>query len=157
MPDDEMIHAYEYAEDDLVLVTDDDFAAAEGETLRQIEVVDFVPYDQIDPIHFERAYYLGPEEGAERVYALLARAMDESGLAAIGRFVLHRKEHLGALRVRDRVITLARMFFADEVLHHEELAPDGRTAQVNKEELKSARQLIGAMAGDFEPERYYDR
>jgi DNA end-binding protein Ku len=157
VPDDEIIRAYEYAEDDLVPVTDDDFAAAEGEALRQIEVVDFVPYDQIDPIHFERAYYLGPEEGAERVYALLARAMDESGLAAIGRFVFHRKEHLGALRVRDRVITLERMFFADEVLPHEELAPDGRTARVDKEELKSARQLIGAMAGDFEPERYHDR
>ncbi len=157
VPDDEIIRAYEYASDELVPVTEDDFAAAEGETLRQIEVVDFVPYDQIDPIHFERTYYLGPVDGAERVYALLARAMDESGLAAIGRFVFHRKEHLGAMRVRDRVITLERLYFADEIRPHDEIAPDGRKGRVDKDELKMARQLIGALSGDFDPAKYADR
>jgi DNA end-binding protein Ku len=83
--------------------------------------------------------------------------MDESGLAAIARFVFHRKEHLGAMRVRDRVINLERMYFADEVRSHEEIAPDGRKARVDAGELKTARQLIDALAGDFEPGRYADR
>jgi non-homologous end joining protein Ku len=74
VPDDEIVRAYEWASDELVPVTEDDFAAAEGETLRRIEVVDFVPYDQIDPIHFERTYYLGPAQGAEKVYARCWRA-----------------------------------------------------------------------------------
>lgn len=157
VPADEIVRAYEYAKDDLVILTDEDFAAAEGEESRQIAVTDFVPYEQIDPIHFERTYYLGPDEGAERVYALLARAMADSGLAAVARYVFHGKENLGVLRVRDGVITLEKMYYADEVRPSDGIAPSGRAAEVGDEELEMARRLISAYAGDFDIGRYHDR
>ena len=96
-------------------MTDEDFAAAEGENARTIEIEDFVPYEEIDPIYFERSFLLGPEDGGEKVCALLVRAMEDSGLVAVGRYVMRDKQHLGCLRVREGVITLERMYFADEV------------------------------------------
>ncbi|MDX6647605.1 MAG: end-binding protein Ku, partial [Miltoncostaeaceae bacterium] len=112
VPDEEIARAYPLGDDDLVLLDDEDFAAAEAESYRTIEILDFVPYEQIDPIYFERTYYLGPDKGAESVYLLLTAAMERTELAAVGRYVFHARERLGLLRVRDGVITLERMYFA---------------------------------------------
>ena len=106
---------YEVAKGKYVHVTDEDFAAAEVEGYRTIAIEEFVPYQDIDPICFEKTYYLGPQDGAERVYALLRRAMEDSGLAGIARYVMRNREHVGCLRVREGVITLEKMYFADEI------------------------------------------
>ena len=74
-----------------------------------------MPIEEIDPIYFEHTYYLGPQEGAEKVYALLVRAMEDSGLAGVGTFVMREREQLGCLRDARGVITLERMYFADEI------------------------------------------
>ncbi|MFN2471712.1 MAG: Ku protein, partial [Gaiellaceae bacterium] len=113
-----------------------------------------VPYDEIDPIFFEKTYYLGPQDGAERVYALLARALGKAGLAGVTKFVMRDRQHLGALRVRDGVITLERMYFADEVRPTDDVAP-GKT-KVDSRELEMATELIDRFAGKWEPERYED-
>ena len=155
VPPDEIVKAYEYGEDDLVVMGDEDFAAAEAETYRQFEVLDFVEYGQIDPIYFERTYYLGPVKGAERVYALLRDAMADAGLAAVGRYVFHGKECLGLLRAREGVIALERMYFADEVRPVDEIADEvGEPASAD--ELEMAKKLIAAYTREFEPERYHD-
>ena len=155
VPPDEIAKAYEYDEDDLVVMEDEDFAAAEAETYRQFEVLDFVQFAQIDPIYFERTYYLGPVKGAERVYALLRDAMDDAGLAAVGRYVFHGKECLGVLRPREGVIALERMYFADEIRPMDEIA-DEVGERAGADELEMAKKLIEAYTKDFEPERYHD-
>ena len=155
VPPDEIAKAYEYGEDDLVVMDDEDFAAAEAEAYRQFEVLDFVDYEQIDPIYFERTYYLGPVKGAERVYALLRDAMADAGLAAVGRYVFHGKEHLGLLRPRGGTIALERMYFADEIRSAEEIAAEADEHPA-ADELEMAKKLIAAYTRDFEPERYHD-
>ena len=82
VPDDEIVKAFEVKKDELVVLTDEDFAAAKSEGVKTIEISDFVPYEEIDPIYFERTYYLGPQDGGEKVYSLLRQAMEKTGLAA---------------------------------------------------------------------------
>jgi DNA end-binding protein Ku len=154
VPDDEIVKAYEVKDGEYVYVTDEDLEAAEGENYRTIDIEDFVAYDEIDPIYFEKTYYLGPADGAERVYALLLRAMEQSGLCGIGTYVMRDKQHLGCLRVRDGVIQLEKMYFADEIRPTDELAV-GKT-KVAERELEMAAELIDRFTGPFEPEKYED-
>ncbi len=154
VPDDEIVKAFEVERDELVVLTDEDFAAAKVEGVKTIEISDFVPYEEIDPIYFERTYYLGPQDGGERVYALLREAMEATGLAAVGKYVLRDKQHLGCLRVREGVITLEKLFFHDEIRPAKEIAP--RKSRVPAAELKLATALIEQFKGSFEPERYED-
>ena len=124
-PDDEIGTAYEISKGKYVYLEDEDFAAAEPKGYRTFDLSDFVPLDEIDPIYLDRTYYLAPAEGGEKVYAVLTRAMDKAGLAAIGTYVMRNKQHLGCLRVRDGVLLLSQLYFADEIRPHEELAPKG--------------------------------
>jgi len=154
VPDDEIVKAFEVAKDELVVLTDEDFAAAKTEGVKTIEISDFVPYDDIDPIYFERTYFLGPQDGSEKVYGLLREAMEQTELAALGKYVMRDKQHLGCLRVRDGVITLEKMFFHDEIRPADEVAP--RKTNVAKAELEMATTLIEQFKGPFEPEKYED-
>ena len=108
------------------MLTDEDFEAVKTEGVKTIEISDFVPYEEIDPIYFERTYYLGPQNGAEKVYALFREAMEKTGLAGIGKYVMRERQHLGCLRVREGVITLEKMFFHDEIRPLDDIAPRQR-------------------------------
>jgi DNA end-binding protein Ku len=152
--DDEIVKAFEYEKGEYVYMTDEDFDAAEAEGFKTIEIRDFVPYDDIDPIYFEKTYYLAPAEGAEKVYSLLVRAMEDSRLAAIAKYVMRDKQHLGCLRIREGVITLEKMYFADEIRPVDELKP--KAAKVEKQQLEMAAQLIESFSGKFEPGKYKD-
>jgi len=155
VPDDEVVKAFEVEKDEFVVLDDEDFEAAAAEAgARTIEITDFVPYDDIDPIFFERTYYLGPEEGSEKVYALLREAMEKAALAAVARFVMRDRQHIGLLRVREGAITLERLYFADEIRPVDEIAP--RKLKVDAKELQLASSLIEQFTGDWEPERYTD-
>lgn len=154
VPSDEIVKAYEVSDGDLVYLTEEDFKAAGEEGYRAIEVLDFVPHDEIDPIVFQRTYYLGPDDGAEKVYALLVKAMDEAGLSAIVRYVFHDRQQLGCLRVRDGIITLENMYFADEIRPVKGIAPKGQ--RVNKQELEMASTLIDRFTSTFDHDKYRD-
>jgi DNA end-binding protein Ku len=156
VPDKEIVKAFEYEKGEYVYLTDEDFesAAAHADGFKTIEIRDFVPYDEIDPIYFERTYYLGPDNGAEKVYSLLLQAMEDSGLAAIAKYVMRDKQNLGCLRVRDGVITLEKMYFADEIRPIDEIKP--KKARLSKDELRMAEQLIESFGGTFKPEQYKD-
>jgi DNA end-binding protein Ku len=154
VPDDEIIKAYEVAKGKYVEVEDTDFEAARTEGYHAFDISDFVAVDEIDPIYFERSYYLVPQDGGEKVYTLLVRAMEDAGLAAVGTFVMREREHLGCLRIRDGVITLERMYFADEIRPTNELKPE--RARVNKQELEMAAALIDRFKGSFDPTKYSD-
>jgi DNA end-binding protein Ku len=154
VPDEEIVKAFEIEKDEYVYMTDEDFEAAQAEGGRTIDIRTFVPYEEIDPIFFEKTYYLGPAKDGERVYALLVQAMETSGLAGIAKFVMRDRQHLGCLRVRDGVITLERMHFADEIRSTDEVAPED--TKVEKQELELAEGLIEQYTGTFEPEKFRD-
>jgi DNA end-binding protein Ku len=156
VPDSEIAKAFNWEGDEYVVMADEDFDAASAhEQGKTIEIKDFVDYDEIDPIYFERTYMLGPDEGAERVYALLAKAMDESGLAAVAKYVMRDKQNLGCLRVREGLITLEKMYFADEIRPLEPLRPEEQSS-VDRKEFDMAMQLIDSLRTGFDPERYHD-
>jgi len=155
VPADEIVKAYEGSDGKLVYLTDADFRAAEEESYRTIEILDFVPHDEIDPIVFQRTYYLGPAEGAEKVYALLVKAMEASELSAVARYVFRDRQQLGALRVRDGIITLENMYFADEIRPTDEIVP-GRRPRVDKKELEMAGTLIERFTSSFDHSKYED-
>jgi DNA end-binding protein Ku len=154
VPEDEIVKAFEVEEGEFVTMTDEDFEAARVEGYRSIDVHDFVPSDEIDPVYFRHTYYAGPQDGAEKVYALLVEAMEQSGLVGIARFVMRDRQHLGCLRVRDGVLTLEQLYFADEIRPPDEHRPDG--AKVEQRELELALRLIDSFSGHFEPEQYRD-
>ena len=113
---------------------------------------------EIDPIYFDSPYYLGPAEGAEKAYSLLARAMEGSGKVAIARFVFRNKEHLAALRPTDGVLTLTTMRFADEVVQPSELEDvlPADAPKVSKREVEMAEKLIESLTRRFDPSAYRD-
>jgi DNA end-binding protein Ku len=154
VPDDEIVKAFEFEKDEMVVLTDEDFAAAKTEGVKTIEISDFVPYEEIDPIYFERTYYLGPQDGSEKVYGLLREAMEQTELAALGKYVMRDRQHLGCLRVREGTITLEKMFFHDEIRPVKDVAPG--KVKVGKAELDMATSLIEQFKGEFEPEKYED-
>jgi DNA end-binding protein Ku len=153
-PDEEIGKAFEVSKGEFVYLEDEDFEAARVDGYKTMELSDFVPYDEIDPIYFEKTFYLGPQEGAEKVYSLLVKAMESSQLAALGTYIMRDREHLGCLRVRDGALTLEKMFFADEIRHIKEVKP--KRAAVGKAELQMAEELIDRFRGHFKPEKYKD-
>jgi DNA end-binding protein Ku len=154
VPEKEIVKAFEYRKGKYVYMEDEDFEAARVEGYKTIDITDFVPYEQIDPIYFAHTYYVGPQDGAEKVYSLLVKAMEESELAGIAKFVMRDRQYLGALRVREGTITLEQLYFADEVRPVEEIKP--KRARVEKRELEMAQQLIDSFSGDWKPEQYKD-
>jgi DNA end-binding protein Ku len=154
VPDDEIVKAFEYRKGEFVYMEEEDFAAAKVEGIRTIEITDFVPYADIDPIYFAKTYYIGPDQGAEKVYSLLVRAMEGSELAGIAKFVMRDKQHLGCLRVRDGALTLEQLYFADEIRPLGEIKPT--KGRVEKRELEMAQALIENFATKWDPSQYED-
>jgi DNA end-binding protein Ku len=154
----EIVKGYEIAPEQYVVITKAELEELDPKKTRAIEIKDFVDLDQIDPIYFDHPYYLGPDKGAEKAYALLVKAMADSNKVAIARFVLRNKENLAALRPMDGVMTMATMRFADEVVTPEEIAAtiEGEVGKPTKKELEMAKALIESLAGDFEAAGYRD-
>jgi len=158
VPYEKIIKAFEISKDQYVPLAKEELEALAPEKTRAIEVQDFVDLEEIDPIYFDSPYYLGPAEGAERAYSLLARAMADSGKIAVARFVFRNKEHLAAIRPSDGVLTLTTMRFADEVVPPSELddvLPD-KQPKVDKREIEMAGQLIDSLTRSFDPGVYRD-
>ncbi|OLD99742.1 MAG: Ku protein [Actinobacteria bacterium 13_1_20CM_4_69_9] len=152
--DDEIVKAFEFEKGEYVFMDDEDFEAAKVEGYKAIDIVDFVPYEDIDPIYFAHTYYVGPDRGAEKTYSLLVKAMEGSELAGIAKFVMRDRQNLGALRVRDGVITLEQLRYADEIRDVAEIKAS-RT-RVSSEELKMAERLIESFTTQWKPEKYKD-
>jgi DNA end-binding protein Ku len=155
VPDSQIVKAYEVSKGKLVHLSDEDFEAVQVEGMHTIELTDFVPYDEIDPTFFAHTYLAGPADGAEKTYALLVRALQESGLAGIGKFVLRNRQCLGCVRVRGGTLILEQLHFADEVEPPAGVLPS-KLPQVTQRELDLALQLIEDYSGPWKPERYED-
>lgn len=152
---DELIRGYQIRKGKYVTFTDDEIEALETDNNKALEITEFVDLDQIDPVYFERAYYLGPGEGGGKTYHLLASAMKKQNKVALARWISGRKEHLVVLRPYQKGVVLHTMYYADEVRDFGEIDVDA--SQVKDKEVKLAEMLINELSEDkFDPLRYKD-
>jgi DNA end-binding protein Ku len=154
----EIVKGREVDEDTYVLLTDDELEAVEPGRTRTIDITDFVDLSEVDPIYFQRTYYLAPRgDGAERSYALLHQALAATNRVGIATLVMRSKEYLVAIRPQEDVLTLETMYFADEIrdpISSTGYQPSGE--QAKPRELTIAQQLIESMTTDWDPENYRD-
>jgi DNA end-binding protein Ku len=151
-----LIKGYEFAKDQYVKVTDEELKALEGEASEAIEISEFLPLAKVDPIYFEKSYYLGPDKGGEKAYRLLADTMTQVGKVALAKFVLRGKENLVIVRSARNGLMMHTMYFADEVRSFDEI-PKGESAKITAAESGLAVRLIDELSNDeFEPQKYED-
>jgi DNA end-binding protein Ku len=151
-----LVKGYEFAKDQYVQFTEDELKALEGEASRMIDIAEFVPLEQVDPIYFEKTYYLGPDKGGEKAYRLLADAMGKSSRVALAKFVMRGKESLVLIRAAQGGLMLHTMYFADEVRDFSEV-DKGEDAKIKPGELDLANRLIDELSSDaFKPGSYAD-
>jgi DNA end-binding protein Ku len=151
-----LVKGYEFAKDQYVRFTPDEIKAFEGESSQMIDIAEFVPLDQVDPIYFESSYYLGPDKGGEKAYRLLADAMGKTNRVALAKFTMRGKENLVLIRPSGDGLMLHTMYFADEVRDFGEI-DKGASAPIKAGELDLARRLIDELSNTaFNPEQYHD-
>lgn len=157
VPYDRIVKGYELRKGSYVVIEPDELKALAPVATRTIEIEDFVDLADIDPVYFEQPYYVVPEKNAQKPYRLLVEAMTGLGKVAIGRVVIRSKEHLVAIRPVDGVLCVETMRYADEVVPVASLeGVPGEDVEVNRREVEMARQLVEALSGPFEPEKYRD-
>ena len=152
-----LVKGYEFAKDQYVQFTEEELKTLEGEASRMIDITEFVPLAQVDPIYFEKTYYLGPDKGGEKAYRLLADAMTKAGRVALAQFVMRGKESLVLIRPAQKGLMLHTMYYADEVRDFSEV-DKGESVKVKPGEMDLANRLIDELAADaFRPEKYDDQ
>ena len=152
---DEMVKGYEYAKGQYVLFSDEELKALNPEPTNAIEIAEFVPLDQVDPVYFEKSTYLGPDKGGDRPYRLLSEAMRRTGRAALARYAARGKDYLVLLRPFEEGLIMQQLRYADEIRAFSEVPVV--PAEVKEPELKLAMQLIEQIAADeFRPDAYED-
>lgn len=158
IPFDEIVKGYEIGPDQYVVIDPKELEEFDPKATHTIDIEEFVHLDQIDPIYFERAYYLVPDERSAKPYRLLAEALQDSDKVAIAKFVMRTKQYLCAVRVVDGVLVLNTMLYDDEVVDSADLdIPAGDDVEVTERELKMARQLVDSLTVDeFEPDKFTD-
>jgi DNA end-binding protein Ku len=155
---DDLTKGYQTESGEHVVVTKEELGSVQPETSRTLAIDDFVELGEIDPIHYQRSYYLAPRsEEHEHAYGLLREAMKEAGLAGIAALVMRNKEYLAAIRAKDEVLVLSTMYFADEIRKPKDVV-DNLPAQRKppKKELTTAVQLIEQLSTPWKPEQYHD-
>lgn len=150
IPQEEMVLGYEYARGEFLPVEPDELAALSGPHERTVELLDFVNLSEIDPVYFEKTYFVEPGEGASKPYALLQRTLAETGRIGIGRFVLREKERLVAVRTYGEILALDTLYYPDEIRQ----APSRPLANLGDRELAIAKSLVDSLTAPFVPERY---
>jgi DNA end-binding protein Ku len=149
----DIVRGFEIEKGRYVPLDDEDLDRLDIELTKSIDILDFVDLDEIDPIYFRKAYYLLPDEGAEKPYALLVRALEETGKVGIAKVVIRNKQHLAALRPVDGILVLETMYYADEVRKPEEVKVSG---DLRKAEVDMAKSLVENLSEPFTPEKYDD-
>jgi len=158
VPAEAIVKGYELASGEYVTVGDDELAALDPEASRTIDIEEFVDLADIDPLLYDAAYYVAPDKATLKPYALLTRAMEESGKVGIARFVMRSKQYLCAVRPKDGALVLSTMVYADEVNDPGEIGEIAGLdeVKVTSKELDMARQLIASLSDDFDAARYED-
>ncbi|HEX9992009.1 MAG TPA: Ku protein [Acidimicrobiales bacterium] len=158
VPYDQIVKGYELSSGHYVTVTDEELASLDPEASRTIDIEEFVDLAGIDPLFYDAAYYVAPDKATVKPYALLVRAMEESGKVAIARFVMRTKQYLAALRPQDGKLVLSTMVYADEVVEPADIGEIAAldSVELSDRELAMARQLVESLSDEFQPEKYRD-
>jgi DNA end-binding protein Ku len=153
VPQDRIVRGFEIEKGKYVPLEDEDLDRLDIELTHSIDILDFVSLDEIDPIYYRKAYYLLPQDGAEKPYRLLVRALDETEKVGIAKVVIRNKQHLAALRAYDGRLILETMYYPDELREPESV--DGGT-RLQKAEVEMAKSLVENLSSSFKPDKYDD-
>jgi DNA end-binding protein Ku len=151
-----VVRGYEVAKDKYIIIRDEELESCAPEKSKTIEITDFVELGDIDPLYFDRPYYVIPQAGASKPYRLLAEAMTRSGRVGLARLVMHEKEHLTAIRPREGLLCVELMNFPDEIVSRKEIEDLPDDVKLTEKEIKSAQDAVRDMAGRFNPKDYRD-
>jgi DNA end-binding protein Ku len=154
VPRSELVKGYEYEKDHYVVIEDDDIKNVAPKTAKVMEILEFVETKDVDPVYLESSYYMAPDGGGEKAYALLFEALRKSGYSGVAKIAMHNREHIVILRPGQRGILLHTMYFTNEIRQVDEFRTD--LDLVKEKELALAGTLIEALAAKFEPEKYKD-
>ncbi len=152
---DEIVKGFEYSKDHYVTFTDDEMKALDVDSIKAIDVVNFVPLEEIDPIYYNRTYFVVPEQSGLKAYRLLQQALEAEGQVGIAKVALREKEHLATIRLKDDVFVLETMHWPDEI-RVPEFEDLDKEVEVRDQEVKMARQLIQQLSTDFDPNAFVD-
>jgi DNA end-binding protein Ku len=158
VPREDMVKGYEFAKDQYVVFTPDELKSLEERASQTVDITEFVPLDQVDPVYFDKPYYVAPEKGGEKAYHLLAEVMRESGRAALARYAARGKQYLVMIRpaTGSNALVMPQLLYADEVRDLADV-PMPDVPQVRDAELKLAHQLVDQITSQtFEPSKYED-
>ena len=154
---DEIVKAYEYAKDKFVMLDTDDLEALKQEQAdKAVEIVDFVKLEEIDPIYFEKSYYLSPNEGGSKAYGLLHSALKDTSKIGIAKMMIRSKEQLAIIRVYQNALIVETIHFPDEVRQVKDVPNIPEESNTVKKELDTAKMLIEQLTTTFDPEKYND-
>ncbi|WP_031514374.1 Ku protein [Desulfofalx alkaliphila] len=154
VPMEEIVKGYEYQKGRYVVINEEDFARLPGGTSKSIDILDFVNFSDIDPVFFEKSYYLAPGDGGQKVYHLLKTAMEKTGKVAVAKVVVRTKPSLALLRVTANTVMMSTMFYPDEVRQADNIPELNYSVDLHENELKMAVNLISSLSSDFKPEKY---
>jgi DNA end-binding protein Ku len=138
------------------VLTKEEAQAAEGKRVKVIDIEDFVADEEIDPVYYDKPYYVGPQEGGEHPYAVVMKALERAGKVGIGRFVLRSREQLVALRPHDGILSLTTMRFHDEVVEPDDVDIENPKKAPGDREIQMAAKLVESLSAEFEPTKYKD-
>jgi DNA end-binding protein Ku len=152
---DDIVKGYEYSKDHYVTFTEDELAAVDVDSIRAIDIVAFVPLEDIDPIYFNKTYYVAPEPSGLKAYKLLSDALEAEGKVGVAKVALRDKEHLATVRLKDGMFVLETMHWPDEI-REPEFEELKKKARVSDAEVKMARQLVQQLSSEFDPGQFED-
>jgi DNA end-binding protein Ku len=155
VPADQIVKGFEYERGRYIVMSDEDFEKVRIESTHSIDITDFVDLERVDPKFFYKPYFLEPQKGGEKAYALLHKALSGTGKIGVAKVVISNREHLAAVKPDGLFLILELMHFASEILSAEELNR-GPSAALNEKELKMAQALVDSMSVPWEPEKYKD-
>jgi DNA end-binding protein Ku len=154
IPRDEIVKGYEYEKGKYVVVEDEEIRKVAPKTAKVMEILEFVKAGDVDPVYLESSYYMAPDEGGEKPYALLFEALKDTKYYAVAKIAMHNREHIVVVRPGERGMILHTMYYEDEVRRTEEFRTD--TTKVTEREMNLAKMLVESLAAEFEPGKYHD-
>ena len=155
VPWDQIVKGYEYEKEKFVVLKDEDFKRVDVEATQTVDIMDFVALNEINPIHFQKPYFMEPQKTGQRAYVLLHDALAASKKVGVAKVVIKTRQHLAAVKPNDGMLMLELMHFADELVEPSELDLPKKT-EVRKGEMEMAKELIGKMTTEWDASRYTD-
>lgn len=153
---DDIVKGYEYEPDKFVIISDEELDNLPIKSAKHIDIVDFIDIGEVDPVYYDKTYYLWPEKGGEKPYLILREAMRSSSRAAVAKVSMRQKEHLCIVRLIGDALAIETMFFPDEVRSYDELGLDKLQVDVRPQEMEMAKQLVENLTAKFDPSKYQD-